>query len=433
MPFSPDQIFHPLAVGLSQLEWTTDAIEEHLRRRLPPRLRKIAPELARELVHHFPHAAAPDAKLITTGLAQSRHADFLIRFVGKTGMIPELPTEPPQFRPLAAFADCGLPALHTPTDLADWLALGHAQLARFSDLRGLSARTDNAFAPHYRHHLLPKSDGALRLIEEPKPVLKTLQRRILSGILDSVPPHQAAFGFCPGRNCAQAAALHAGEAMVVGFDLKSFFPSIAQHRVYGLFRSLGYPAAVAGHLAGLCTALTPATILATKGLAARQMLEARHLPQGAPTSPALANLVAFALDVRLAGLARKLNANYTRYADDLCFSGDARIASTLLKAVPKIIRESGFEPNPAKTRVQPAHGRQTITGIVVNQHINLPRPAYDRLKAQIHALRKTDNPDRTDPVVMAALEGRITWLEQLNPHKGQKLRVRLARALGQPG
>lgn len=424
-----DRVFAPLAEGLSLLEWTPVDIRRHLERHLPTSLHPIANPLARELKLAFPGAMAPDTAQILRHLKNSPKSTPVLQHAKTKGAFPAPPTDALRFRPVCAFAGLGLPALTTPDALADWLALSLAELTRFADCLGLSARSNSAFAPHYRHHLIAKRNGTQRLIEEPKPVLKNLQRRILRGILAHVPPHPDAFGFCRGKNCAQAAARHAGEDMVVRFDLSGFFPSIHQNRVYGLFRSCGYPSAVARHLTGLTTAITPPGILATPRLADRDHLTARHLPQGAPTSPALANLACFTLDTRLAGLARSIGASYTRYADDLSFSGDLPIASLLQRAVPQIVRDCGFTLNAAKTRVQPGHRRQTITGIVVNRHLNLPRADYDDLKAIVHHLRSPADPRRADPVFINRLAGRIAWLEQVNPARGVKLRERLAAAL----
>lgn len=424
-----DKVLRPLAIGLAQQAWTIWDLEQHLRQRLPKGFEKTPGRLARELVSHFPARLAPDASQITTHLQRSPAAKTIRSHAERTGTFPAIPAEAPAFRPAPDLGDCGLPALETPQDLAEWLALPQRQLIRFSDLRGLSARSENTFAPHYRQHLHPKSDGRLRLLEEPKPLLKRLQRRVLQHILNPPPPHEAAYGFRVGRNAAQAAARHAGEEVVICFDLKAFFPSIGHHRVYAVFRRLGYPAAVAQHLSGLCTALTPPTLLAHPELAARAELSTRHLPQGAPTSPALANLVAFGLDTRLAGLAQRISANYTRYADDLTFSGARAVTPILMRAVPEIVRECGFTLGPHKTRVQPASARQLVTGIVVNQHLNLPRETYDQLKAIIHHLGRADDPRRTDMGFLTHLDGRIAWVEQLHPMKGARLRTRLAQAL----
>jgi retron-type reverse transcriptase len=220
----------------------------------------------------------------------------------------------------------------------------------------------------------------------------------------------------------QAANRHCGAETVVSFDLRDFFPGIGAMRVFGLFRRLGYPDAVARALTGLCTTVTPQRVRARLPYHQRQLMRIPHLPQGAPSSPALANLIAFTLDRRLAGLARGVDAHYSRYADDLTFSGDANIAKALTLTVPQIIAEEGFIVNPRKTRVQYASQQQTVTGIVVNQHLNVPRAKYDLIKAKIHALRRAGDPRRFDRAYCLALEGQIDWVCTLNPSRGQKLR-----------
>jgi hypothetical protein len=307
--------FKPLAVSLATLRWTEDDIATHLRQRLPRGWERTPLHLARALIETFPAAAAPDAGRIAEALATLGSAQRIWRHAARIGQPPDFPLDPPPFRPIPPLEDLGLPEITTQDALAEWLAISPDHLRRFADLRALSALNPSHFAQHYRHHLIAKATGALRLIEEPKPVLKTIQRRILTGLLDPVPPHDSAYGFRKGRSCITAAARHAGEAMVVRFDLKDFFPAIGVTRIYALFRTLGYPAPVARNLTGLCTSVTPPEVQRTPGLSARQSLSTRHLPQGAPTSPALANLVAYRLDCRLTGLARALGANYTRYAE----------------------------------------------------------------------------------------------------------------------
>ncbi len=417
------QFLRPIAASLAVQPWTREAMALHLEARLPKEIARLAPRIADVLKTRFPGPVAPDASLISDALTRHPAAFGIWRTVRKAARPPEPRLDPPRFLPAQPLAGLALPELTTREALAEWLAITPDQLTRFADLRALSALTPNAFAPHYRHQLRPKRSGGLRLIEEPKPFLKRLQRRILSALLDRVPPHPAAHGFRKGKSCITAAALHAGEAMVLHFDLKDFFPGIALHRTYALFRTLGYPAPVARSLAGLTTAVTPPDLLATPGLSAREALTSRHLPQGAPTSPAIANLVAYRLDCRLAGLARSLGARYTRYADDLTFSGDAAIAAPLLRAVPEIARDEGFHPNPAKTGVMPATRRQTVTGLTVNRHVNVARPDYDRLKATLHHLARPGDPRRADPAFLARLSGRIAWVEQVNPHRGLKLRL----------
>ncbi|MHA3913681.1 reverse transcriptase family protein [Halovulum sp. GXIMD14793] len=273
----------------------------------------------------------------------------------------------------------------------------------------------------------------MRLIEAPKQALKRIQRRILDGILRHVPVHDIAFGFVPGRNCIDAAQRHCGEALVISFDLKDFFPSIAAPRITALFRGLGYPAPVADLLTALCTLHTPARVRRRLPPEHRRLYAARHLPQGAPTSPTLANLCAFRLDCRLAGLARRLDANISRYADDITFSGDATIRLAVLGAVPEILAEEGFVLNPAKTRVQAQGQRQMVTGLVVNTHVNTPRREYDQLKAILHHCARPEDTRLSDPAFREHIEGRIGWVAQVNPARAERLRERFTSAMQASG
>ena len=424
-------ILRPLAISLSQSDWDVAAIERCLNQRLPRQFSRLSKPLAERLKQRFPLGTAPDPSLIETCLGNQPETGRVLAFSLRHGLSPEPDLSTPAFRPDPALAEADLPELATPAELAEWLAITPEQLVRFADLRGLSARSGDPFGPHYRHHLHPKSDGSFRLIEEPRPFLKRIQRRLLRGILDKVPVHPAAMGFCQKRSCIDGAARHAGEAMVISFDLADFFPRIDMRRLYGLYRAFGYPRAVAQDLAGLTTAITPASILKTNKLAATNALTKRHLPQGAPTSPALANAAAYRLDCRLAGLARHLGANYTRYADDLTFSGDRHIRSLLLDAVPDIVTDEDFHLNVRKTRIMPAHTRQIVTGIVVNEKTNIARAEFDRLKATIHHLTQPTDARRTDRVFLARLSGQIAWVEAVNPNKGATLREKLDRVLNE--
>lgn len=418
-----------LSASLSHQDWTVTALEHHLVQRLPTKYRKAAGKLAAGLKQTFPSTIAPDPAKISAFLKNHEQMRQIWHFATERRIWPDPWVAAPTFRPDPALAALTLPQLTTPAALADWLGITSDQLTRFADLRQLSALSGSYFAPHYRHHLLPKRDGGIRLIEEPKPYLNALQRRILRGLLNHVPPHQAAYGFRVGHNCIQAAAKHAGEQLVMGFDLADFFPTIRFGRIYGLFRALGYPRAVALSLTGLCTSVIPTDLLRHPGLSAADKLSNRHLPQGAPTSPVLANLCCYTLDRRLAGLAHSLGATYTRYADDLTFSGDARISRILADVVPRIIAEEGFRLNTSKTRAMSATRQQRVTGLVINQHVNLSRDEYDRLKAILHHLSRPTDPRRQDPRFLVHLSGRIAWVEQVNPHRGQRLRQRFDAAL----
>ncbi len=147
-----------------------------------------------------------------------------------------------------------MPRIATEADLTDWLAITPDQLTLLADLRGLSARSGNPYAQNYLTHHIPKSNGTTRCIEEPRPLLKKVQRRILSGILNLVPPHPAAHGFVKTRSAPMAGAKHCGEQLVLSFDLKDFFPNTPFARIYAIIRALGFPRQTARPLAAICTA-----------------------------------------------------------------------------------------------------------------------------------------------------------------------------------
>jgi RNA-directed DNA polymerase len=329
--------------------------------------------------------------------------------------------------------------------LAERLELSDGQLAWLGDVRGLERSVEAERLRNYRYRWAPRSSGLPRLIEAPKLRLKEVQRWVLREILDHVAPHDAAHGFTRGRSVLSHAALHAGQPAVLSLDLRDFFASVAAGRVFGIFRTVGYPPPVAHTLTGLCTNTIPATVWDVVPAARRpELVQSRfhlgralatpHLPQGAPTSPALANLAAFGLDRRLTGLAAAVGLRYSRYADDLAFSGRGLTGDrsrTLAAQAALIAGEEGFALNPRKSRLRTAARRQLITGVVVNAHPNLARDEYDRLRATLHRLTLdgpsggTGRGDASRPSgldLRAHLNGQVAWAEALNPHRGAKLR-----------
>lgn len=226
---------------------------------------------------------------------------------------------------------------------------------------------------------------------------------------------------------------HTGQAVVIKFDVKDFFGSIRKAQVAAVWRTLGYPAGVAQCLATLCTHRTANMVVerlrddgGLDWLGAKR-LRAAHLPQGAPTSPALANLCAFGLDLRLDGLAWAFGARYTRYADDLVFSGPEHLRAqfrALHAWVAAIAQDEGFALHPDKTRCLPQHRQQRIRGVVVNAHANTPRQDFDRLKACLHQCvlqgPASQNPDQLADF-RSHLLGRIGWVRQFNAARAAKL------------
>lgn len=316
--------------------------------------------------------------------------------------------------------------------LAAWLGLSVAGLWRLTKPSGWQRRSPLA-EQHYRCELLAKPRGGWRLLEVPQPYLMALQRRLLDGLLDKVPPHEAAQGHVRERSVVDHAHAHAGQAVVLSFDLQDFFSSVRASKVHALFTTLGHADTVAEALTALCTTATPEPVLRRLhregGLSWPQVQRLRdpHLPQGAPTSAALANLCAFRLDLRLSGLAQVLGARYTRYADDLVLSGGPQLAVIRHRIeawVGRIALEEGFSLQHRKTRCQTAGRRQRVCGMVINRHVNLPRDEFDRLKAILHRC-VTDGPSAQNraghPRWREHLQGRVAWATQLNPGKAQRL------------
>lgn len=318
-----------------------------------------------------------------------------------------------------------LPVFSTPEELAAWLQIPLGRLAwlvhRFDDHQ----RPASAQKAHYHFRWLNKRSRGKRLIESPKPSLKGVQYRILREILDRVPLHASAHGFAAGRSIVTNATPHAGRRVIVKLDLENFYPGVSLSRIVSIFRSLGYSREAAVWLARLTTSALPPDTLKTDYDAAPYARV--HLPQGAPTSPALANLSAFSLDLRLSGLARSFGANYTRYADDLTFSGDQKFLRSLAVFLPlaeRIIRAERFRINKSKRRVIRNNQRQQVTGVVVNERPNVSRRDFDRLKATLtNCVRRgpsTQNHDRL-PEFAAHLRGRIAHVMNLNSARGEKL------------
>lgn len=390
---------------------------------LPPLIDAIGPAAVQRL----------DLLALTQHIAQLRAFDaaFHPRSTDPKPRIHRLILRPSRMSPPPlGLHEAALPPIHTHEDLADFLGLAPDRL---SWLAGAAQHYrdpvdgQRGASQHYRAHLLSKRSGGVRLIEEPKPELKLAQRRLLDGLLHVVPLHEAAQGFVPGRSVRDHAAAHVGQPVVVRFDLQDFFPSVRASRVHALWRTVGYPDGVARSLTALCCTRTPRHVRqqlreagAIDWLGAKR-LASFHLPQGAPTSPALANLACFRLDLRLDGLARSWDARYTRYADDLVFSGPAALRSrlsSLMAWVGGIVADEGFVLNRGKTRCLPQHRQQRITGVVVNRHPNLSRDEFDRLKACLHQCAREPALDAGQREV---LRGRIAWASQLNAARGAKL------------
>jgi len=349
--------------------------------------------------------------------------------------------EPQRMQPVAAAALWNLPAIESVLELAAWLRVDASELAWFADLKGFGAKSGvnpiNSKIVHYNYRALSKKSGGWRMIEAPKAHLKLMQRLILTEILDRVPVHDVAHGFVRGRSIQSFAAPHVGRRVVLRMDLEDFFPSIAGRRVQAFFRTAGYPESVADLLGGLCTNAVPHG--AWDGVEqrseltfdARKLYARPHLPQGAPTSPALANICAFRVDCRLSALAAAAGATYTRYADDLAFSGDAefdRCVERFAARAAAILLEEGFRVQHRKTRIMRQGVRQYLAGLVVNERVNTVRADYDRLKATLYnCIRYGPESQNREghELFRQHLEGRVEFVASVHADRGARLRLLL--------
>jgi retron-type reverse transcriptase len=250
---------------------------------------------------------------------------------------------------------------------------------------GIAVEELHGLQPTYREFTIPKKSGGSRLIRAPDEKLKAMQRRILRRLFKRLRSHPAAVGFERGQSIVTNARAHVGKAVVVRMDLKDFFPSTKTRRVRRYFRKIGWNRPAADLLVRLCT---------YQG----------GLPQGAPTSPRLSNLVNFRLDVRLQALAKRqcyrnprtgerilgpeLNATYTRYADDLTFSfsfDDPQVVRYVIRLAKLILRNEGYTLHlRKKLHIRRRHDCQLVTGLVVNERVNLPRKIRRWLRAVEH-------------------------------------------------
>ncbi len=223
----------------------------------------------------------------------------------------------------------------------------------------------------YWWHRINKKDGTFRHLHSPNPKVRTVQKLLHRKLFSKLRVHPCAFGFRRHYSTFAHANLHVGKSVVVRIDIKDFFHQTDSIRIYQFLRYLGWNHEAAEMIVQFCT---------WKGC----------LPQGAPTSPILSNLVNYRMDARLAGLAKRSNATYSRYADDIIFSfteDDRRFIRGVIRRVARILNETGYRMNRSKLRVMRQHNRQIVTGLVVNEKVQLPRKTRRWLRAVEHRLK----------------------------------------------
>jgi hypothetical protein len=422
-----DLFIRNLAAALLAGPWTPAERSARARRACGPRNRWLA-GLSKRIGAAF---SAPPSSEVLEGFLQSDK--------GVARALPEVREWfwlMAEMSPRGPAAEWNVPPLCTVRQLADWLEVSLPRLQWLADCQERTSKQPVEALRHYRYTWFRKRRGGFRLLEAPKPNLKRVQRQILHAILDRIPPHESSHGFRAGRSVATYVQPHAGKEIVLRFDLRDFFSSVWASRVHAIFRAAGYPVDVARLLTGLCTVRTPSDVLrarpsTSEAIAAErasQRLRSPHLPQGAPTSPALANLAALHFDRRLAGVASKLGADYTRYADDLAFSGGTELARTgrrLQVLVARVALEEGFEIHARKSRFMRLGVRQQLAGIVLNIRPNVVRAVYDELKAILFNCMRAGPASQNragHSDFRAHLLGRVAYIAMVNPKRGLNLR-----------
>lgn len=221
----------------------------------------------------------------------------------------------------------------------------------------------------YTTFKIPKKNGGVRLIEAPDERMKMVQYWIKENILDKFSVSKYAKGFVKGVSICHNALPHVRKEVIINIDLKDFFPSIKYEDVFKIFKYIGYTESVSKSLTNLCTN------------------ERSVLPQGAPTSPVLSNLVSLKLDARLSGLAKKICASYTRYADDITFSGSKHILK-YQELIKEIINDEGYQINEEKYRVRCNFQHQEVTGLTVNSKISISKKLKKEIENAIYYCKK---------------------------------------------
>ena len=262
--------------------------------------------------------------------------------------------------------------------------------AAFPRFLGISPKTIYSIRrnkdKHYRVFTIPKRDGTRREVQTPRTYLKVIQWWILDNILDSASVAENVFGFVAGRSAIKNAMYHRGADHVLNVDIKQFFPSITQVQVVGVFEGIGYSKEVAEYLADLCC-------------------YRERVPQGAPTSPAIANLVLANLDKELTIIAGNANCRYSRYADDLTFSSMELIDASILDAITTAVAQAGFKLKNTKTRFAGKGERMEVTGVVINEVLQPTRDWRKKVRARLHRLSSIPRLIRADINFLQGIRG----------------------------
>lgn len=311
------------------------------------------------------------------------------------------------------------------TDLTTFLShlcLSEAELRKIWWFRGRM----------YKDFAVPSKSGKPRIISSPDRRLKMLQRMIAPLLNQIYSPRNPVHGFVPDRSVRTNAASHLKSKFVVNLDVERFFPSISENRVAGLLKAVGVDESVSTVVARLCT---------NQGV----------LPQGAPTSPVLSNMVCFKLDKELQAIAKAAHCIYTRYADDVTFSSYQPPGGLFAEGVPQTgtfssdllaprlleaFTNNGFKLNPAKSHYGDKYSRRIVTGLKINSGLNVDRRFVRNIRSALYSIetiglapaqKKFEDGYGGKTTLAKHLKGKISWLGSVKGQADPVFRATAAR------
>lgn len=263
---------------------------------------------------------------------------------------------------------------------------------------------------HYSRYSIPKKSGGVRMISAPRTYLKSIQWWILDNILVSATPSEIAQGFVRGRSYATNASLHMNSNHLLNVDIRNFFQNITDLQVYEQFLRLGYDRNGAEVLTELTT-LDGCT------------------PTGAPTSPQLGNLVLKEFDEELLAFCKIENLKCTRYADDITISGASRIDQSLIGKVSDLLSEYGFELNPTKTKFMGRGQRMEVTGLLINEKLNINRKWRNRVRGLLHRASLRPDEFRDKKGLLSGINGTLVMIDRAATSKLAKKSLEVMRSM----
>ncbi|MBL1220144.1 RNA-directed DNA polymerase [Chryseobacterium sp. L7] len=270
----------------------------------------------------------------------------------------------------------------------------------------------------YRHFKIEKKNGKSRKISEPLPSLKEIQYFILKEILYKQKVSKFCKSYIPKKKFKEYLRFHSNEKEVLTLDIKDFFPSIKFNLIHNYFSKIGYSKDVALYLSCLCT-------YTDVNVEKKNNTSIRYLPQGAPTSPYLSNLVLIDFDNDVANYCSEKKLKYTRYADDMAFSGDLIVKNELVEFVNAQLKKYNLELNDEKINYMKQNVPQIISGVVVNKKLQLPRKERNDIRKVMYFIIKygieshIEKTQETREYYISYLLGRIQYALNLNPNDAE--------------